>query len=250
MISDRILNPTVIAVISGLHALLLLGAWQATPPQLTLSTDSLSYVDLSGLSQAGTATTQPPTPPAQAQQKPKPKPPETAKPVLKPLIKPVPRNDVAAVKEQPKPQTQPTEPVKPATESKADSTPSKPGGTDGGAVTQGGGQGSGSSQNNGGNSGGAVVPPTHNGGHLGNPKPPYPALSRENGEEGRVGLRVQVSADGRAQSVAVVKGSGYPRLDRSAKNAVERYRFSPATRGGVPIAYSYTFSINFSLKER
>ena len=100
MISDRILNPTVIAVISGLHALLLLGAWQATPPQLTLSTDSLSYVDLSGLSQAGTATTQPPTPPAQAQQKPKPKPPETAKPVIKPLIKPVPRNDVAAVKER------------------------------------------------------------------------------------------------------------------------------------------------------
>ena len=95
-----------------------------------------------------------------------------------------------------------------------------------------------------------MVPPTHIGGHLGNPKPPYPALSRENGEEGRVGLRVQVSADGRAQSVAVVKGSGYPRLDRSAKNAVERYRFSPATRGGVPIAYSYTFSINFSLKER
>ena len=111
-------------------------------------------------------------------------------------------------------------------------------------------QGSGSSQNNGGNSGGAVVPPTHIGGHLGNPKPPYPALSRENGEQGSVGLRVQVSADGRAQSVAVVKSSGYPRLDRSAKNAVERYRFSPATRGGVPIAYSYTFAINFSLKER
>ena len=60
MISDRILNPTVIAVIGGLHVLLLLGAWQATPPQLALSTDSLSYVDLSGFSQAGAAATQPP----------------------------------------------------------------------------------------------------------------------------------------------------------------------------------------------
>ena len=248
MISDRILNPTVIAVIGGLHVLLLLGAWQATPPQLTLSTDSLSYVDLSGFSQAGAATTQPPAPPPQAQ--PKPKPPEKAKPVLKPVIKPAPRNDVAAVKEQAKPQKQPTEPVKPTAENKANHAQGQPGSTDGGAATQGGGQGSGSSQNNGGNSGGAVVPPTHIGGHLGNPKPPYPALSRENGEEGRVGLRVQVSADGRAQSVAVVKSSGYPRLDRSAKNAVERYRFSPATRGGVPIAYSYTFAINFSLKER
>ena len=91
------------------------------------------------------------------------------------------------------------------------------------------------------------MPATHLGGHLNNPRPPYPEMSRELGEEGVVGLRVSVTADGRAQSVTVVKRSGYPRLDRAAKTAVEKYRFRPATRGGTPIPYNYTFSITFSL---
>lgn len=249
MISDRTLKPTIIAAVSGLHALLLLGVWQATPPQLDISTDSLSYVDLSGLSQAGaTATTaeNPAPTPTPPQPKPKPRPVEKPKPVMKPVVKPAVRGDVAAPKEEPKPVEKKEPAPQPATSGGQTAQTENQGG---GAAGQGSGRGSGQS-GDGGNAGGSLVPPTHIGGHLGNPKPPYPALSRENGEQGSVGLRVQVSADGRAQSVAVVKSSGYPRLDRSAKNAVERYRFRPATRGGVPIAYNYTFSINFSLKDR
>lgn len=96
----------------------------------------------------------------------------------------------------------------------------------------------------------ALTLPTHIGGHLHNPQPPYPAFSQDNGEQGVVTLSVMVEPDGRASSVDVVKGSGYARLDRSAYETVlHQYRFTPATRGGQPIAYRYRFDIRFNLKK-
>ncbi|MBR6877350.1 MAG: energy transducer TonB, partial [Neisseriaceae bacterium] len=61
---------------------------------------------------------------------------------------------------------------------------------------------------------------SHIGGHLHNPKPPYPQRSIENGEEGAVRLRVRVEANGRPSKVDLVKSSGYPALDRSALKTV------------------------------
>ncbi|MDC7712498.1 energy transducer TonB [Vogesella indigofera] len=92
-----------------------------------------------------------------------------------------------------------------------------------------------------------VIPPTHIGGHLGNPRPVYPPLSIELGEAGAVGLRVAVSADGRAQEVSVARSSGFPRLDRAALQAVRNWRFRPATRGGEAIPYAYVFNVDFDL---
>lgn len=92
-----------------------------------------------------------------------------------------------------------------------------------------------------------VVPPTHIGGHLGNPRPTYPPLSIELGEAGAVGLRVAVGADGRAQEVSVARSSGFPRLDRAALQAVRNWRFRPATRGGEAIPYTYVFNVDFDL---
>lgn len=92
-----------------------------------------------------------------------------------------------------------------------------------------------------------VIPPTHIGGHLGNPRPVYPPLSIELGEAGAVGLRVAVSADGRAQEVSVARSSGFPRLDRAALQAVRNWRFRPATRGGEAIPYTYVFNVDFDL---
>lgn len=94
-----------------------------------------------------------------------------------------------------------------------------------------------------------VVPPTHIGGHLGNPKPVYPALSIELGEAGSVGLRVSVGADGKAQDVALARSSGFPRLDRAALQAVRHWRFRPAMRGGEAIPFVYTFSVEFDLSK-
>lgn len=92
-----------------------------------------------------------------------------------------------------------------------------------------------------------IVPPTHIGGHLGNPRPAYPPLSIELGEAGAVGLRVAVGADGRAQEVSVARSSGFPRLDRAALQAVRNWRFRPATRGGEAIPYTYVFNVDFDL---
>ena len=100
------------------------------------------------------------------------------------------------------------------------------------------------------NSAAELTEPTHIGGHLRNPKPPYPDFSRDAGEQGVVTLSVMVEPNGRASSVDVVKGSGYSRLDRSAHDTVlNQYRFIPATRGGQPIAYRYRFSIVFNLNK-
>ena len=95
--------------------------------------------------------------------------------------------------------------------------------------------------------GGGDTAATHLGGYLSNPKPPYPELSRERGEEGRVRLTVTVEPNGSPSSVRVSSSSGYPRLDKAAETAVRKYRFKPATRNGEAIRSSYTFAINFSL---
>ncbi|VEB40143.1 TonB family C-terminal domain [Chromobacterium violaceum] len=70
-----------------------------------------------------------------------------------------------------------------------------------------------------------VTEPLAHGGYLNNPAPAYPTVSREEGEEGTVRLRVHVSAQGLPQEVSVQSSSGFPRLDRAALAAVKRWRF-------------------------
>ncbi|MBT2869609.1 energy transducer TonB [Chromobacterium violaceum] len=93
-----------------------------------------------------------------------------------------------------------------------------------------------------------VTEPLAHGGYLNNPAPAYPTVSREEGEEGTVRLRVHVSAQGLPQEVSVQSSSGFPRLDRAALAAVKRWRFIPAKRGGEAIAYPFIVPIEFSLK--
>ena len=76
-----------------------------------------------------------------------------------------------------------------------------------------------------------VVPPRFDAAYLNNPSPSYPALSRRNGEAGKVMLRVQVSSDGRPQQIELQRSSGFNRLDDAAMAAVRQWRFIPAKRG-------------------
>lgn len=89
--------------------------------------------------------------------------------------------------------------------------------------------------------------PSFNAGYLHNPPPKYPAMSRRLGEQGRILLRVTVSADGAAVSVALQASSGSSRLDEAALGAVKRWRFVPAKRGGQAISASVVVPIKFSL---
>jgi protein TonB len=67
--------------------------------------------------------------------------------------------------------------------------------------------------------------------YLNNPPPAYPALSRRMREQGRVLLRVLVTADGRAGRIELSESSGSSRLDAAAEAAVARWRFVPARQG-------------------
>lgn len=83
--------------------------------------------------------------------------------------------------------------------------------------------------------------------YLNNPAPSYPRLSRRMGEEGRVLLKVLVSAEGAANSVTIEKSSGSARLDQSALDSVKRWRFVPARKGSQALSAYVLVPINFSL---
>jgi len=83
--------------------------------------------------------------------------------------------------------------------------------------------------------------------YLHNPKPVYPAASRRLGEEGRVLLRVRVSAQGLPLSVDIRQSSGSPRLDEAARAAVERWRFVPAKQGTEAVESTVVVPLQFTL---
>lgn len=84
--------------------------------------------------------------------------------------------------------------------------------------------------------------------YLDNPKPAYPHVSRRLGEEGKVVLRVFVSAEGEAKRVEVKESCGFQRLDQAAEEAVARWRFVPARRGDEAVTAWVVVPIVFSLK--
>lgn len=83
--------------------------------------------------------------------------------------------------------------------------------------------------------------------YLKNPAPAYPAMSRRFGEEGRVVLRVFVSAEGHPEQIELKTGSGFPRLDQAAEDAVRRWKFAPARRGDEAIGTWVAVPIVFNL---
>ena len=93
----------------------------------------------------------------------------------------------------------------------------------------------------------AIEPPRFDMSYLNNPAPSYPPVSRRLKEQGRVTLRVLVSAAGNAQDVEVRTSSGSDRLDRAAIEAVRHWRFAPARRGAENIAAWALVPILFQL---
>ncbi len=94
----------------------------------------------------------------------------------------------------------------------------------------------------------AVVAARFDADYLHNPKPAYPAISRRNGEEGKVLLKVRVSPQGAALDVAVSRSSGFSRLDTAALDAVTRWRFVPARRGDEAVESSVIVPVTFALE--
>ena len=82
---------------------------------------------------------------------------------------------------------------------------------------------------------------------LGDIKVPYPDEAKKNEIEGSVLLNVQVDAAGTVTAVSVIKGPGYG-LNEAAREALKRFKFKPATKGGEPVGtsliYTYTFLLD------
>lgn len=85
--------------------------------------------------------------------------------------------------------------------------------------------------------------------YLNNPAPTYPPLSRRMREEGKVMLKVLVSADGLPVRIELSRGSGADRLDRAAADAVGRWKFVPARRGEQTVESWVLVPIIFKLQE-
>lgn len=77
--------------------------------------------------------------------------------------------------------------------------------------------------------------------------PVYPEAARRRGQQGRVVLQVDVSAQGTPVGVSVAQSSGFASLDHAALRAVEQWRFVPATRGGTPLPAVAEVPVRFQL---
>jgi protein TonB len=81
----------------------------------------------------------------------------------------------------------------------------------------------------------------------GNPLPTYPTMSRRLGEQGAVVLRIKITPNGAASEVQVLQSSGYTLLDRSAIDAIQQWKFIPASRDGQAVAAWYEWRWTFQL---
>ncbi len=93
-----------------------------------------------------------------------------------------------------------------------------------------------------------TVPARFDAAYLNNPAPAYPPLARRMREEGKVLLRVFVTADGAAGKISVSTSSGSSRLDTAAENAVARWRFVPAKQDGRSVEAWVVVPIVFKLE--
>jgi periplasmic protein TonB len=93
----------------------------------------------------------------------------------------------------------------------------------------------------------ALVPPRPVAGMETNRAPVYPESARRRGEEGRVMLRVDVSAEGTPLDVSVAGTSGHASLDSAALSAVRQWRFIPATQAGRSVAAVAEVPVRFHL---
>jgi periplasmic protein TonB len=96
---------------------------------------------------------------------------------------------------------------------------------------------------------GPIVPPRFDADYFQNEAPTYPPQSKRLGEEGKVVLVVQVSADGAPLSVSLKNSSGWPRLDQAALTAVRNWRFAPARIGDKAVVASVLIPLSFSLDD-
>lgn len=83
-----------------------------------------------------------------------------------------------------------------------------------------------------------------------NPPPVYPRLAVQKNIQGRVLIKVEISARGEPIAVEVGQSSGHTILDEAAVEAVWKWKFSPARLGRLAIPSQVKIPIQFKIIEK
>ena len=78
-------------------------------------------------------------------------------------------------------------------------------------------------------------------------KPPYPKELLAQGIEAAVTVMVSLDTSGNVKSVKIIKSSGRPEFDESARKTALAEQFEPATRDGTPIPYTLSYTYRFTI---
>lgn len=79
-------------------------------------------------------------------------------------------------------------------------------------------------------------------------QPDYPPAERRAGAEGAVTVRVLIGADGRVKAVEQVRAASPAFFEATRRQALNRWRFAPATRDGVPVESWRVMTVRFVLE--
>lgn len=79
------------------------------------------------------------------------------------------------------------------------------------------------------------------------PRPAYPVMSVEKGEEGKAVLSILVAPGGRITEVKLIESSGYERLDKAAMRAVWKSKFD--TQEWTDFGIIVRFNLGNDMKE-
>lgn len=80
-------------------------------------------------------------------------------------------------------------------------------------------------------------------------QPPYPPSELRAQREGAVALRITIGIDGRVRAVDRVSATSDAFFEAARRQAMSRWRFKPATRGGVPVESSRVMRVSFVLDD-
>jgi len=80
-------------------------------------------------------------------------------------------------------------------------------------------------------------------------KPPFPETLKSQGIEGDVPVLVTIDAGGKVTKVKILKESPYPEFNEAARAFALSDEFEPATRDGVPMETTLTYTVKFRLED-
>ena len=79
-------------------------------------------------------------------------------------------------------------------------------------------------------------------------QPDYPAREQRGGIEGAARVRVLIGTDGRVKAVELVSTDSPGFFEETKRRALTKWRFKPATRGGVPEESWKVMTVRFEIK--